>query len=209
MSDWGFFDWLAYASTWVAAIVIAATAAIKSEAELREKIPTFLKAPIWGFVPIGLLAIGLALFIFAPENKPPAQLMIDYGVDGAIMYLPSKDELTPPNPSSHIIVNGSDLSSLSRKKYRLLGFICHLPLTNDRNDVSNISKSALFEIRDERITIPILWNSTFIKEFKAGVRNTDYTLLALPVGVSPDQFDTLRQAVALGAKILEERGGPP
>ena len=55
MSDWGFWDWLAYGTTWVAAMVIAASAAVKIEPQLRERTPLFLKATRWGYVPLMLL----------------------------------------------------------------------------------------------------------------------------------------------------------
>jgi heme exporter protein D len=39
MSEWGFFDWLAYGTTWVAAIVIAISGAIKIEPNIRQQLP--------------------------------------------------------------------------------------------------------------------------------------------------------------------------
>lgn len=35
MGEWGFWDWVAYGTTWVAAIMAAASAAIKVEPHLR------------------------------------------------------------------------------------------------------------------------------------------------------------------------------
>jgi hypothetical protein len=79
----------------------------------------------------------------------------------------------------------------------------------DRIDVSGISKSTEFDIRGEQIDIEIPWNEKFRNEFASGERMIAYALLAIPIGVTGEQFDTLRQAEALGARILEERGGPP
>jgi hypothetical protein len=90
-----------------------------------------------------------------------------------------------------------------------MGVLYHHPPNIDHIDVSVISKSAEFDIRGEQIDLEIPWNEKFRTEVANRLVGTSYTLLAIPVGVTPDQFDTLRQAEALGARILEERGGPP
>ena len=216
MSDWGFWDWVAYGSTWVAAIVIAASAAIKIEPHLREKVPTPLKANWWGYVPLGLLAIGLVGFgisWFGGEQKPSQPLMTDYG-----MTLPLGKSFTirtghpediPTGQGSYIKLDGNRLMYLNPKKYRVMGVVYHIPPNVDRFDVSGISKSSEFDIRGEPTDIVIPWNQQFLNEMGNGARMSAYALLAIPVGVTKEQFDTLRQAEALGARILEERGGPP
>jgi hypothetical protein len=65
MGEWGFWDWVAYSLTWIAAIVSAAGAAIRMEPRLREKIPGPLKANWWGYVPLVLLGIGLVGFLIS------------------------------------------------------------------------------------------------------------------------------------------------
>jgi hypothetical protein len=168
-----------------------------------------MKLPIWSFIPIALLFFGLFIFWFSAWNKPEKLVMVDYGGNGPVAYDRNTGQLTPNNPSCHIIIDGADLDYLSNRKYKLLGVLFHILPGSDRLDVKNMSKSNLFDIRHEKINIAIFWNSTFIKEWTGGAVNIDYTLLALPIGVTPDQFDTLRQAIGLGAKIIEERGGPP
>jgi hypothetical protein len=196
--------------------VIAASAAIKVEPRLREKVPAPLKANWWGYVPLVLLAVGLIGFLiswFGGEQKPSQPLMTDYG-----MTLPPTESFTirighpediPPGQGSYIKFDGDRLMYLNPKKYRVMGVVYHLPPNIDRIDVNGLSKSSEFDIRGEPIDIIIPWNQQFLNEMGHGARMSSYALLAIPVGVTPDQFNTLRQAEALGARILEERGGPP
>ena len=216
MGEWGFWDWIAYGTTWVAAIVAAALAAIKVEPHLREGIPAPLRANWWGFVPLVLLAIGLVGFLISwfggPQNfaKP---LMSDYGVTrigpGTFVARFGHPEDIPTGQVSHIKLDGNRVMYLNPRKYRLMGVLYHIPPNVDRIDVNGISKSTEFDIRDEQIDIEIPWNQKFRSEFASGVRMSAYALLTIPIGVTGEQFDTLRQAEALGARILEQGDGPP
>jgi hypothetical protein len=143
------------------------------------------------------------------EQKPGKPLMSDYGVTGGFFGRRGHPEDVPTGQASHIKLDGNRLIYLDPKKYRLMGVLYHVPPNIDHIDVSGISKSNEFDIRDEQIDIEIPWNQKFINEFASGETISAYALLAIPVGVTGDQFDTLRQAQALGARILEERGGPP
>jgi hypothetical protein len=215
MSDWGFWEWVAYGSTWVAAIGMAIGSAIKNERHLLEKVPAPLKATWWGYVPIGLLTIGLVGFLiswFGGEQKPSKPLMSEYGVAVTGTRFVARyghPEDVPPGQASHIKLDGSRVMYLNPKKYRLMGVLYHIPPNVDRVDVNGISKSTEFDIRGEQIDIQIPWNQKFIGEFVNGEKMSAYALLAVPVGITGAQFDTLRQAEALGARILEEGGGPP
>ncbi len=209
MGDWGFFDWLAYGTTWIAAIVIAASGAIRIKSTLRRKIPQFMKWPFWSFVPILLLVIGFLAFWLMPMHKSCKDVMIDYGSSLTVIFHRDTNTVTPPDPWSYIIADGPALSYLNSDKFKLLGVAFHIAPNVDKYDTSNLSKSGLFDIRPENIVMRIYWNATFVNEAMEGARGTDYTLLAVPLGVTPDKFDTLHQATALGAKIIEERGGPP
>lgn len=165
MSDWGFWDWVAYGSTWVAALVIAASTSIKLEPHLRERVPEPLKARWWGYVPLVLLFIGLGGFLiswFGAEQKPGTPLMSDYGVTGGFFSRLGHPEEIPPNQTSHIKLDGNRLIYLNPKKYRLMGVLYHLPPNVDRKDVSGISKSTEFDIREEQIDIEIPWNQKFM-----------------------------------------------
>jgi hypothetical protein len=167
----------------------------------------------WGFVAVALLAIGLVWFLiswFGGEQKPGKPLMSEWGITEPGFYgRLGHPEDVPPGQTSHIKLDGGRLMYLSPKKYRLMGVLYHLPPNVDRGDVSGISKSNEYDIRDEQVYIAIPWNKNFIDEFAKGEVRSSYALLAVPSSVTKEQFDTLRQAEALGALILEENGGPP
>jgi hypothetical protein len=214
MSQWTFWEWLTYVTTWIAALVLSASAAVKVEPDLQPYIPKILKdKPYLGFVPLGFLFIGVIGIIIQYFNaQPPPQykpLMTYYGINGIVWHQHGNSVTIPSDPSSKIEVDGGDLTYLGSDKYKLLGVVYHVPPTSDRMDVGDLSKSALFDIRNEHITITIFWNKKFIEDFVDDKIGSAYSLLAIPVNLDPKQFGTLRQAVKLGAKILEERGGPP
>jgi hypothetical protein len=80
----------------------------------------------------------------------------------------------------------------------------------DINDAPNLQKSNLFDITNNReIRIKIKMNEEFVDELRKGHLMTNYSILLVPNGVTMDQFTTLRQAKALGIKVMETRGGPP
>ena len=80
---------------------------------------------------------------------------------------------------------------VDRARARVAWFLCRrrgrsggIP-GGDRLDAKALSKSALYDIRNERTAILIPWSEAFIDAFVNGTRNTDYTLLAVPIGVAP------------------------
>jgi hypothetical protein len=52
-------------------------------------------------------------------------------------------------------------------------------------------------------------DQTFRDERKRGVSGTSYYLVEVPKEVLPSQFSTLRQAEALGGKIIFNKGKSP
>jgi hypothetical protein len=105
----------------------------------------------------------------------------------------------PTGQASHIELDGNRVMYLNPRKYRLMGVLYHIPPNVDRIDVNGISKSTEFDIRDEQIDIEIPWNQKFRSEFASGVRMSAYALLAIPTGVTGEQFDTLRSRGYWGA----------
>jgi hypothetical protein len=69
MAKWGFWDWVGYGVLFMAALVEAFNAALKSAPELSAAMPSFLTGPVIGFLPLlfillatlilGLRALGL------------------------------------------------------------------------------------------------------------------------------------------------------
>jgi hypothetical protein len=63
MSDWKFWDWLAYGVLFIAAAIIAADTGLKLSPELAHQLPLFLESAWWGFSPLGLFVIGTIVLI--------------------------------------------------------------------------------------------------------------------------------------------------
>lgn len=79
----------------------------------------------------------------------------------------------------------------------------------DWKDVHLYEKSSLHDIEDGIIGIIIPWDERFKAQLREGGSNTTYELLLVPRSLTPDRFNTLREAENLGAKILQHRVGPP
>jgi hypothetical protein len=63
MADWTFWEWIAYTTMLVAAIVLAADQGIKLAPEMTNYVPAFISSPLWAFAPLALLMIGTAILI--------------------------------------------------------------------------------------------------------------------------------------------------
>ena len=58
MRDWGFWEWLAFVSLWIAGLIEAAGVAMLRAREVRRRLPGFLRSHNWAFLPLGLLTIA-------------------------------------------------------------------------------------------------------------------------------------------------------
>lgn len=59
MRDWGFWEWVAYATIWVGALIIAADAGLKlTKGSLRETAAPLLESPVWAFLPLICIILG-------------------------------------------------------------------------------------------------------------------------------------------------------
>jgi hypothetical protein len=214
MSEWNSWEWLGYITTWVGAIVIAIGGAIKAEPRLRRRLPSVLRARPWAFVPLILMLIGAVGFALGYDDKqwePVIPVMDDYGADYGpgtpLVFVAGHPETLSGPKSVHIILEGKRLLRFA-KKYRLLG-VCFHSVVGDPMDSNPLSKGGLYEIRNERITLRIPWNQTFQEEVVRPLSGTNYVLLMIPKSVSAEQFNSVNQAIAVGAIVVETRAGPP
>jgi len=87
-------------------------------------------------------------------------------------------------------------------KYRLIAVVLHWLPPNPLEDQPGISKSSVFDIQPEFIRIPIVFNDHFVIEVINGSYSESYALLAIPPTLQPEQFDSIREAENLGAKLI-------
>jgi len=134
-------------------------------------------------------------------------IIMQWGPSGAIELTRGNPVPISGRPENEMVVDGTLLLSY-RSKYKLVGACFHNIGTGDVLD-RRLSKSALYDIQDSPIRITIPWSHQYAMEVSEGNNGTGYDLLGVPLGVSPDQFETLRQALALGCKRLKRVSGPP
>jgi hypothetical protein len=111
-------------------------------------------------------------------------------------------------PASRIVVFGLRLTRFS-KKFKLMGVCFFSDPYKDPADVPNVSKSSLFDIDGDDLTIRIPWNGSYVDALEKNARGTDYFLLLVPGSFTDLNFSTLREAQESGAIELEWHGGPP
>lgn len=111
--------------------------------------------------------------------------------------------------SSELVVDGILLSKRYSTGFKLIGVCFHHTISGDVQDDTDISKSGTYDLESRDIRILIPWNDRFKREFVNQLVTTAYELLAVPPGITPDKFSTIRQAVALGAKRVKGVSGPP
>jgi hypothetical protein len=89
MSGWGFWDWLAYGTLYIGAIILAINTAISSSVSLQAHIPNFLKVNTWGFIPAVLLSTATIVFIFdAVGWIPPGTARLTRFTQWPLVYRP-------------------------------------------------------------------------------------------------------------------------
>lgn len=165
----------------------------------REKVMAVLAA---------LSFISSAAGFYFSERVAP-QIVLQWGPAGRSMFVLGDPQSYQGPRASLFLVDGSKLGDWANKNYKLIGICFHHLRSGDVLDEQNISKSGLYDIEPREMQIEISWNAKFVDELTYGVSPTGYELLAVPLGVTPDSFDTIRQAVALGAVRLDRKGGPP
>ncbi|MDP9038107.1 MAG: hypothetical protein M3O02_02390 [Acidobacteriota bacterium] len=145
-----------------------------------------------------------------PENRPyfvrvglPKPFVID-------------DSVWPPRivggyAKTRMIVDGRLLEPYANK-YQLIGVVLHWRHAIPDIDEKGICKSQVFDIVPRDIEIPIAYNPQFLAEILTGSYSESFALLAVHRGLKPEQFDSLREAQSLGAKVIAKAamvGAPP
>jgi hypothetical protein len=93
--------------------------------------------------------------------------------------------------------------------YKLFGILFHHSHAIDPKDEADISKSGPYDVTSQEIDIQIPWNQRFFDELIAGMHGTSYALVAIPSRNSSEKFDSVRDVINLGGRVLTMRGGPP
>lgn len=108
-----------------------------------------------------------------------------------------------------VVARGHELLPY-KDKYRVGAVSFHYLGTTDVDDVDNLQKSNLYDIRDDAIELYIPVNEAFRQEIAhGGSGHTNYHLLVVPKERSMGDFTTMRQAKALGAKVVSIGSGSP
>jgi hypothetical protein len=74
MRHWTFWEWVAYAALFVAAMIVAADTGVRITPDLAAYLPAFVHGPIWGFAPL-ILVVGATIilvlreFVFRPQRE--------------------------------------------------------------------------------------------------------------------------------------------
>jgi len=210
MKDWGFWEWLTYVTIAIGAFVLAIETALAISPAASSRRPRFLRSHIWKFIPSLFFVASMVFIAISYLNKKEIEvrrLIFSYGSQGGYSYKKGMPGSLVGDKNSHINLDGRLLDSL-KDGYRIVG-VCYHYASGERYDLGNLSKSALYDIRPEEIHVVIQWSDVFADELIKGAHGTHYALLAVPIGLTPDQFHTLREAQGLGAKIVAEEVGTP
>lgn len=123
-----------------------------------------------------------------PEFDSPQSTMVEgYGLD------------TPS--SCFLTVDGRALASL-RGHYKLAVGCFIYDGNEDILDAPNVQVGNLYDITDGTVYLRATWGDQFnAYRIQHHARGIDVALLAIPNGVQPTQFDTLREARSLGVRI--------
>jgi hypothetical protein len=108
-----------------------------------------------------------------------------------------------------VSVNFEPLVSQYGAQYQAMVVAIHFFGNVDQYDAEGLQKSAAFDLRDGPSEFAIHADKAFQTEFTKGNHGTNYVIMLIPRSISPDQFRTIRQAIALGAIIVTSDAGPP
>jgi hypothetical protein len=158
------------------------------------------EAPTWWKSPsvIALFILVCALwgpFIVNRLSEEPVLRNVTTGMDGVRDN--SSGKLIAA--ALYITVDGNEIYKYAPMRIMAAGF--HWKPDRDVDDVDDLQKSAVYDIRREAITFHINVNQKFINEYNLGAPN-NYALIVVPRDLTPQRFATLRQAKAAGAKVI-------
>jgi len=164
------------------------------------------------FVLFSVFIVGLVTRFYIARNSPElppraAPYMTSWGTtsrDGAEF---TYGKLTKGAATSDVEVNGDLLAAYARN-YKIVAVCFHWNGSRAYLDTEGLSKSKPYNIAKSSVLITIPWRDSFIREME-NQKGTTYALLLVPVGLSPDKFETLRDATQQGAYVLQASSGPP
>lgn len=100
-----------------------------------------------------------------------------------------------------MIVNGVPLEKY-KSRYKLMGIVFHQIQGESYLDKAQLCKSRIYSIRPEEISIAVKYNEKYLEEMQDGASMEGYVLLAVPIGMNSEEFQTLSSAEDMGAKII-------
>jgi hypothetical protein len=142
-----------------------------------------------------------------PENLSEQVKIMGWGPDapnGTLMNINALQNLK-------VSADGSHASSSTREKYRMAAVALHSDGSKDPDDVEILARSAEHDIVDGNVPILLPVTERFRADYGPLLHwvGTGYLLLLVPKPVSMESFETIRQAKALGVKVVGTGGGPP
>ncbi len=141
---------------------------------------------------ITLAASSWIPYVLLPDDLPewpdPKPYVVQYGVG-------QNDCL--------VVVNG-DRFLKYRAHYRLASACYIYDGIGDLLDVPQLQTSKAYDIRVGAMALRAVWGASFPKYLseKGPILSMNHVVLMLPIGVVPGEFSTLREAKAMGVKIV-------
>jgi hypothetical protein len=165
-----------------------------------------IKPVYWPLISVAVIGIAVSWLpvVFSKDVNISQQYMQQWGMMPRPNVTPSSDWHTMMGT---ITADGRLLYN-QRNKYELAGIAFDYFGTQDPKDTTDLSKSSLYDIQNGDIHISIPLSETLIADKQQGKAGTNFMLLLVPKGVRMEQFSTIHQAEALGAKVLSQGGGP-
>ena len=120
----------------------------------------------------------------------------------SVRYMPSWGPMPGNIPASVAEINGRLLDKY-KSRFNLVVVLYHRINYESELDKRDLCKSDLVKIRPENIYVKIDYNQHFLKEMQMGATSQNFTLVALPRGMNPEDFNTLSEAESKGAQIVE------
>jgi hypothetical protein len=100
---WTFWEWVAYAAIFVAALIIAADTGFKTAPDLMTRLPEFFSSVWWGFAPVTLVIVATIIlllreFVFtgAVRNPPSSASARDAAQKDGRSWLSPSPSPAPP-----------------------------------------------------------------------------------------------------------------
>jgi len=101
MAHWTYWEWVAYAVLFIAALIIAADTGFKQAPELMEKLPAFFHSTWWGFAPLAFVLLATVILVgrefewFGRRSPAPEQTSAPQIIDTNLFLLFSDAHSVP------------------------------------------------------------------------------------------------------------------